>query len=241
MKSRIYLLVNAGLLLAASPLHAVVGYVNVSFNPGYTLFENPLQNTDNHLSAVMPTAPDGTVVSLWNSSAATYGQSLTYDGLGHMWVDSNTLLPSDVLLNPGTGARWYNPGNTLFTGTFTGNVLNHDGTPFDGSNFSNPPPFSGPNGRYLLGDKAPVAATGDDIFLHILGRNPNVGEQYVTLSDTYAYEGSGTWLKDGSSIAAPSYAPGDAAFFDVVVPEPSLSALGLIGLAVLRRHLRCKV
>jgi hypothetical protein len=70
---------------------------------------------------------------------------------------------------------------TGFTNTFVGTVLNHDGSNLsDISELTPPPVYSGPDGVFLLGDKAPTVDTGADIFLNILGRAPNPGEQVTT-------------------------------------------------------------
>jgi hypothetical protein len=216
-----------------------VGYVNRTFNVGDNLFENPLQNTDNHLSVLFPTAPDGATVSLWDPVAFAYRPTAIFDAFTGKWEDPLTSAPTDFLLNPGTGADFN--GSNPFTNTFVGTVLSHDGTGYTDSN-PLPPAFTGPAGRYLLGDKCPISATGNDIFLHILGRNPNPGEQYITLTDTYTYQANGTWLKDGIPIVAPTYNVGDAAFFNVLaVPEPSATTFALVGLALWGRRIKRKL
>jgi len=216
------------LSLAARPAaSAVVGYVNTTFVPGTTAFENPLLAADNHLSALFPTAPDGSYVSLWNAGAQAYFLASIYS--------SGTGWSINYDLEPGTGALFYSTAASSFVTTFVGTVLNHDGTVAPGGGY--PPPFYG-TGLYLLGDKAPVQATGTDIFHNILGRLPGVGEQLerwnVTSQafDTYTYEGGGTWN------VTPTLNYGEAAFFNLnVVPEPSVASLTLLGLALLGRRL----
>ena len=57
----------AALLLGYGNAQAnIVGYVNTPFQPGANWFGNPLLNTNNLLSTLIPSAPDGTTVSFWN-------------------------------------------------------------------------------------------------------------------------------------------------------------------------------
>ena len=64
------LLLSAAVLaagLAASTAQSVfsvnaVGYVNKTLAPGYNLIANPLNGTNNLLSTIIPTAPDGSAV-----------------------------------------------------------------------------------------------------------------------------------------------------------------------------------
>jgi hypothetical protein len=234
------------LLLAASSARAIVGYINVPFQPGNTLFANPLANTNNQINTLFPNPNIGDTISLWNSTTRSYGPVATFDyglGLNPEWVDESTLQPLNLLLNPGTGAL-YNSG-ARFTNTFEGIVLNHDGSYFT-TDETNPPAYLGPAGLFLLGDKCPTFDTGTNIFLHIFGRNPNPGEQIITSADptnatasVYTYDGNGIWDYNGVQGITPSLGPGQAAFF--YIPEPSAIALASLGaslLAVRRRSRR---
>lgn len=189
----------------------IVGYVNFAFNSGDTLFENPLLNTPDTLTNLFnQSIPNGTTISLWNSRTSTFDTTSTY-------LNGNWTL--DLTLEPGTGAQLNAP--SAFINTFIGTALNHDGTVLSAPNGLTPPPvFSGPSGTYLLGDMAPVADTGTDIFLNLFGRLPNIGEQITTLSGTSTYLGNGDW------DTTPSLAVGQAAFFTIEsVPEPSVFTL----------------
>jgi hypothetical protein len=231
-------------LVASSARAAVVGYVNVPFQVGNTLFANPLLNSNNQIDSLFPNATIGDTISLWNSTTRTYDQVATFDyglGLNPEWVDESTLQPLNLLLNPGTGAL-YNSG-AKFTNTFTGYLLNHDGSLFTTAE-TNPPPYLGPIGYFLLGDKCATFDTGTNIFLHIFGRNPNPGEQIITSPDptnpssVYTYDGNGVWDYNGTQGITPSLGPGQAAFF--YIPEPSAIALASLGagLLALRRRSR---
>lgn len=201
--------------------YAVVGYVNRAFNPGANLFANPLTAGDNSLSNLFVAAPvpDGTTVSLWNPATSSFDTTSTFDSFTASWS-------LNLLLAPGTGALLNTP--TLFTNTFLGSVVNRSGTIWDGiSPFGNPPLYAGPNALLLLGDKTPQFDTGTDIFLHLIGRNPNVGEQVITLTSTSTYLGGGLWDN------LPTLAVSEAAFLNVgPVPEPSTAALTILGIGL---------
>lgn len=197
----------------------IPGYVNVSMQ-GTTLFSNPLLGASTDLAALFGSqTPEGTTISLWNPTSKTF--DITSQYLGGAWT-------IDLTLMPGTGARLITP--SPFTNTFVGDVLNHNGNLFHlGDTFTPPPPFAGPDGLYLFGDKAPIASISNDIFLNVLGRAPNFGEQF-TGSDgiVCTYLGGGIWDH------TPSLSVGGAGFFNVItVPEPSAAAVGLVGLGVL--------
>ncbi|HTL71703.1 MAG TPA: PEP-CTERM sorting domain-containing protein [bacterium] len=240
MKHIVRLLVTAFIVQSASAQvysGNVVGYANHMFVAGNNLFANPLEASANTLSVLFnpATVPDGTIISLWNPTTDSYDTSATLSG--GIWS-------LDLTLNPGTGALLNAP--TAFLNTFVGYVDNHDGSAYDGFALSPPPTFSGPDGLYLLSDKAPVANTGSDIFLNILGRLPNLGEQVITSAGTSTYQGAGQWdivpvlnvsdaayLNIGpisSSVALPALAP---------VPEPTTIALTLLGLALIPVCRRC--
>jgi hypothetical protein len=194
----------------------VVGYVVTTFNAGINLFENPLEDPPDNLSNLFYQfpVPNGTTISLWNSTQSSFDTTSEY--LNGSWT-------VDLMLQPGTGAQLNTP--LAFTNVFIGSVLNHDGSSWS-ENPILPPVFSGPNGIYLLGDKSPTVDTGTSIFLNILGRLPNVGEQVTTLSGTSTYLGNGDWDN------VPTLGVGDAAFFNIEsVPEPS--AFSLFSLCVL--------
>ena len=198
----------------------VVGYVNRTFGIGNSLFANPLNASLNTLSSLFSpsTVPNGTSISLWNSTTRTFDITSTLES--GAWSTNFTL-------NPGTGARLTSP--SIFTNTFVGEVQSHNGGPFN-EPLTPPPLFVGPNGLYLLGDKAPFANSGANIFLNIIGRMPNVGEQVITLTSTSTYLGGGNWDN------IPSMAVSDAAFLNigpVVVPEPATAVVTLIGFALL--------
>jgi hypothetical protein len=189
------------------------------------LFSNPLQMDtqnftelgSNYLSQIFPgsgppTVPQGTTVSLWNPTTLTFDTSSTF---------SNGVWSVDLLLPPGTGVLVVAPSPCNFP--IAGVLLNHDGSLFT-NQLNLPNVFSGPPGKYLLGDACPTIDTGTNIFLNILGRVPFVGEQvtqiFGTNTTTSTYLGNGLW------DSAPTLAVGEAAFFNIKSePPPQLTII----------------
>ena len=186
--------------------------------PGDNLINNPLDNDINTLASLFfYQIPNGTMVKLWNPTTGTYDTSSTYSG--GAW-SANLFLP------PGTGFLLNIP--TSITNLFTGNVQNHDGSR-NFSDFSPPPLFTGMDGIYLLGDKCPMQDVGNDIFLNLLGRIPNPGEQVTTLNSSSQTYTTSTYLGNNIWDSVPVLDVGYAAFLNVhSVPEPAtISLLGL--------------
>ena len=221
------------LALLATSAPAQVGYVNVAFKPGDNLFVNPLTTGNNLLSQIL-IPPDGTTISLWNPASLSFDVTSTYSASAWAWS-------MDLHLPPGTGARLTT--STAWTGTFVGEVLAHDGDPAlsEPWPFAPPAPFSGPNGIYLLEDKCPMVSTGNDVHLYVLGRTPNLGEQFTRLDRTTQTYITSTYGAGGWDIL-PSLGVAEAAFFNIgPIPEPSMGALlaipvGLLGLRYLRNR-----
>jgi hypothetical protein len=208
-------------------VNAVVGYVNSVYGIGDTLIANPLEGedtnavVDNTLDNVMPTAPMGATISLWNPSADQFTTASTFGSSG--WS-------VDLTLAPGTGALLYTPA--LFTNTWVGVVLNFDGSVFQGT-LTTPPRFTGANGVYLRSSAAPVELTGTNVFLDILGRGPLNGEQVITMN-SQGQESATTFENGLWSNGMPDVQIGHSAFLNVgPVPEPSSARLGMIGAAAL--------
>jgi hypothetical protein len=198
-----------------------VGYVNIFFLPGDTLFGNPLENAPNQLTSLFPSAPNGATVSIWNSGSQQFSPASTYH-LGSGW-DVNYQIPV------GAGALLHTA--TLFTNTFVGNVLTGPGP-----EEINPPtpPALGP-GLYLLSSLFPANAR---TFHDMIGRDPVEGEfvrRLNALTQTYSL----TTFHDGAwDNGTPTLDVGQAAFFELVaplaVPEPSiLTFLGVSAVAMI--------
>jgi hypothetical protein len=224
MKNLIRLLAFIIIVLSTCPAHAtvvslnVVGYYNYVFGAGNTLFASQLDDSPNDLATLFlsSTPANGTTISLWDPTTETFNTASTY---------SSGAWSVDLTLQAGIGYR-LNTAAT-FTNTFIGTVLNHDGSLYTGT-LTPPPVYAGPGGIYLVGDKSPYVDTGTDIFLNILGRLPNIGEQVITLASTSTYLGGGSW-----SGGVPTLNVGDAALLNIgPVPEPSTVSLGLIGMTL---------
>jgi hypothetical protein len=209
----------------------VVGYVTMSFQPGDNWFGNPFASSDVTLNTLMPTAPTGATVSLWNSALNQYSSTATFLGTG--WS-------SNPMLNPGMGALLNT--STLFVDTFVGNVLNFDGSPWSDVPIE-PMPFTGPAGHYLFSSKMPVPLSGHafdpaqnefSVFESIIGRAPQNGEQVTTLDSLTQLYTTTTFMNGVWNNGDPSLAAGQAAMFNIeAIPEPYAWVLLAVGLGVL--------
>jgi hypothetical protein len=169
----------------------IISYVNATFSSGSNLFSNPLEtSSSNFLDEILTNQgtqhiPDGASISFWNPTNLSFYSVSVY---------TNGSWSSNVSLPPGLGALVITP--LPFTNTITGYVAGHDGilvTNEDELTFPPPPVYSGSNGIFLLGDKAPFTDVGTNIFVNILGRPPFPGEQVITLTETNTYFGNGVW------------------------------------------------
>lgn len=88
-----------------------VGYVNLAIPQGFAMIANPLNTTNNTLAALMPTAPDGTIVYKYTGTGFAIS---SIDDLGE-WSNPN------VTLNPGEGCFIRSP--IAWTNTFVGEVM----------------------------------------------------------------------------------------------------------------------
>jgi hypothetical protein len=87
-----------------------VGYVNLNLTNGFTMIANPLNSTNNHISVVIPTVPDFTILYKFNPTNQQYFDSATYIGGWDV----------DYSLAPGEGAFIQVPSPTTIT--FVGEV-----------------------------------------------------------------------------------------------------------------------
>ena len=131
-----------------------VGYVNVSVKPGFQLIANPLNASDNKISALIPSAPDGTTLYKFDSASGSYSINTFLFGA---WSTP------DQTLVPGEGAFILNPDTNPLPLTFVGEVMQGD--------LSNPIPkgFSikssqVPQAGALSGDLKFPATEGDTVY-----------------------------------------------------------------------------
>jgi len=231
MQTAIRIIALVCFCLGLRPAFAATGYYNVQIYPGDNFFQNGLGAADNRLSVLFgtgPWIPDGTTISLWNPAANAFDTNSTFSSSARAWSIDFTLLP-------GIGARLTT--TSTFTATFVGEVLTHDGSPLTGEHRL-PPVFSGPNGIYLLGDKSPVYSTGTNVFLHVLGRLPNPGEQFTRLNAGNQTYITSTYLGNGTWNLVPTLGVGEAGFFNIgpvgePPARPSLS-INLLGTTQVR-------
>jgi hypothetical protein len=95
-----------------------VGYYTLDLPGGFSMIANQLNNGDNSLNAILPTAPLDATIAKWDSVNQTFLPSDTYFGPDFGgWVDGN-LDPSTTVLNPGEGAfiNLPNPAALTFVG-----------------------------------------------------------------------------------------------------------------------------
>lgn len=107
----------AGLASAIAEVYSVnaVGFVNRAFPPGFSINANPLNNGDNKLSTLIPTPPANSVVYKWDTTLnpPDYVSSTYKFG---KWTNP------DIVLKPGDGFWFKNPGASDFSLTFVGEV-----------------------------------------------------------------------------------------------------------------------
>jgi len=127
MRTKIILsaaLVAAGIAAAdAQQVYSVnaVGYVNVTLRPGYNLIANPLNGTNNAITTVIPTAPDGTASFKWNALSQSFAEADYFLVDGGGWVDGDFNRSTNTL-NPGEGVFIQNNSGANVTLTFVGEV-----------------------------------------------------------------------------------------------------------------------
>lgn len=216
--------------LLTSRALAIVAYVDLTLQPGANWIENPLNSgTGDPLSAVFSDLtvlngpPNGTTVSLWDPATGQFATTSTFNN--GVWSD-------DFVLDPGTGALLNTPSQ--FVSTITGTVENFDGSILSGdADLTEPPAFSGPPGTYFLGSKAPTTLSGDvfappnySVFLAIIGRAPNNGDQVTTLDALTQTKTTTTFVNGAWNNGDPTLPIGDAAMIYLApTPEPSPLAI----------------
>jgi hypothetical protein len=150
-------LTAAGLVTASAQVFSVnvVGYINVTAPPGFSIFANQLDNgAGNLLGDLIPAAPAGATVFKFTGAGF---ESATYDDLDEAWDNPN------ITLAPGEAAWMLNPEAAPVTLTFVGEVMQ--------GNLSNPLPagFSMKSSMVpqagLISSLGLVAEAGDTIFL----------------------------------------------------------------------------
>jgi hypothetical protein len=125
----------------------IVGYVNLTLNPGLNLITAQLKGTNQNVNTVIattsPALTDNSLLFTWNAAGQTFNQSQIYGG--GQWLDPSTFNPSTLTVNPGEAFFINNIGSTAVTLTLVGEVPTF------------PVAVSVVNGLGFYGDPAPVA------------------------------------------------------------------------------------
>jgi len=117
-------LFTAGLLMAAGAVSSfaqtvysvnAVGFVNVTFAPGFSLACNPLDSGTNTFASLFASVPNGTQVFKFDPIAGGF--------VGGTFTRGSWGANGSITLNPGEGFFFKNPGATAVTNTFVGNVM----------------------------------------------------------------------------------------------------------------------
>jgi hypothetical protein len=156
----------------------VVGYINVTCTPGFTMIANQLNNTNNTVGAVFPqTLPAD--VQLWTWTGLTFLQNTWY---GDSWDDDS------INFGPGTGGFIKNPYDTNVVITFVGEVLQGNLNITNNSGFN------------LIGSIVPTAGNLETTMALTNGNGISYDDQVWTWTGlTYAqntYYGDGDWDAD---------------------------------------------
>ena len=90
-----------------------VGFVNLVLpNDGWHMIVNPLNNTNNNLSSIIPSGiPSGSSIWRWDATAQNYSENCSFAGAG---------APGDIVWEPDSVI---NPGEGFLLGVFTDGVL----------------------------------------------------------------------------------------------------------------------
>jgi hypothetical protein len=89
----------------------IVGYVNKTITPGYSIIQNPLTAATNTIPALFPNVPNGTSIFKYSQGSGFIANNFFFG-----WTD-----PTMTLL-PGEGIFINNTSGASFTNTFVGEV-----------------------------------------------------------------------------------------------------------------------
>jgi len=236
----------AGLLLAITATAQgslnIVGYYNLSIQPGYNLIANQLSNSNNTLNAIFnPTTPIGSTFTHWDPVAQQFAALSTYTGSGGWTINYS--------LNFGEGGILSSP--ISWTNTFVGEVTHAYDVDTGALNWH--PNY--PNGLHLLSSPIPLTAPIDINFTNAVGRLPQNGEWVAILNPaTQLYTITTFHSGSGWDNGDPVLSYGQSAWFDLgaglpanlssipMVPEPgavTLACAAIVTLLIRRsRHAR---
>ncbi len=98
----------------------MVGYINLTTPPGFSLVANQLTTGGNTLNQVLPLPADMVEAQVFTFSNNNSNVDI-YDGSA--WLDNNSGNPSTTTIAPGKGFFFYNPKTTNVTVTLVGEVM----------------------------------------------------------------------------------------------------------------------
>jgi hypothetical protein len=155
-----------------------VGYVNKTFpNAGFYIIANPLNNGNNQLGTVIPTAPEDTLI--YKFSGGAFGDAISYVG-GVGWLGGGG---ATEVIAPGTGFFIQMPAAATFpvTLTFVGDVP-------QGTALTQPVP----TGFSLQASQVPISAG--------LATTGNAGMNFPAVADDIVYFFNGQTQQYGEAI-----------------------------------------
>ncbi len=176
----------------------VVGYINVTVQPGFNLIANQLDvdGTDavgTVLNAGTPSSQEGAQVLKFSNATGGFSLDLYANNTGDVgfigWYDGNSGNPSTTTIQPGVGFFYFNPDSVADTLTLTGTVL-------QGTNS-----IALPGGFSLISTVAPQAITLDttatnnfpagegDNYLGYTGANITENDLYATTTADVGFIG----------------------------------------------------
>jgi len=196
----------------------VVGYINITVNPGYNLIANQLDvdgvnAVGTVLNAGTPSSQEGAQVLKFSGSSFSSDTYANNTGdVGFIgWYDSNSGNPSTTTISPGVGFFYLNPAGAPATLTLTGTVKQGTNSVALGSGFS------------LISTIAPQAITIDTTATNNFPAGE--GDQYLAFvggafltSDTYADNTGdvgfiGWYDSNSGNPASPTPAVGQGFFY----------------------------
>lgn len=190
--------------VAPPPITAPIFSNSIALHTGLNLIANQFIRGGNNLSDIMPSVPNGSVVTKFNNNTFSWQQS-TFNSAAGGWS------PANIVLNPGEGAFFNAPVNfnLKFSGVTPVPVL----------------PITISNGIALLSQQT----NGTANYETIIGSTPVNGVALFKLGaggvyNRFTYSGStGTWLDAGNNVVPePTVAPAESCWISTGTNPPTI-------------------